>query len=165
MKAFRAAVVVALLIFLASFSGSVEGAGWQTATASWFGPGLYGQKMANGDVLTPSTWGVAHRTLPFGTPVTFRHSGNVVTASVTDRGPAAWTGRTFDLTGPVKNALGCPDICHLQYAVGGEPGSAAPVASDEEEREALVVPTADAPAPQPLAPVAAATLPASDTGP
>src|SRR5206468_12183409 len=40
-------------------------------TATWYGPGLYGRRTACGERLGPGTLGVAHRSLPCGTPVTF----------------------------------------------------------------------------------------------
>ncbi len=74
-------------------------------TASAYGPGLFGNQMANGDVLTPETIGVAHKSLPFGTPVAITFpNGNVVNATVTDRGPYE-DGREFDITtGAIKAA-------------------------------------------------------------
>jgi hypothetical protein len=57
---------------------------------SWYGPGFYGNNGACGMVpggLTPDTVGVAHRTLPCGTKVTFRYNGVTVTTQVIDRGP------------------------------------------------------------------------------
>ena len=82
--------------------------------ASWYGPGFYGNHTACGQVLTAASYGVAHKTLPCGTQVTLLHNGNRVTATVIDRGPYIF-GRTFDLTGPVKNALGCSDICLVEW--------------------------------------------------
>jgi Lytic transglycolase len=64
---------------------------------SWFGPGLYGNGMACGKTLTKATVGVAHRTLPCGTLVTFRYKGVTLTVPVVDRGPFV-AGRTWDLT-------------------------------------------------------------------
>jgi hypothetical protein len=64
---------------------------------SWFGPGLYGNGMACGKKLTKATVGVAHRTLPCGTLVTFRYKGVTLTVPVVDRGPFV-KGRTWDLT-------------------------------------------------------------------
>jgi len=40
--------------------------------ASYYGPGLYGNKLACGGTLTPSTIGVAHKSLPCGTKVRFQ---------------------------------------------------------------------------------------------
>ena len=40
-----------------------------TGEASWYGPGFYGNRTANGEVYKPGTMTAAHRTLPFGTKV------------------------------------------------------------------------------------------------
>ena len=64
---------------------------------SWYGPGLIGNGMACGGKLTRTLVGVAHRTLPCGTLITFRSNGHVVTAPVVDRGPYV-RDRIFDLT-------------------------------------------------------------------
>ncbi|MFL5645421.1 MAG: septal ring lytic transglycosylase RlpA family protein [Chloroflexota bacterium] len=64
---------------------------------SWFGPGLYGNGTACGKTLTKTLVGVAHRTLPCGTRVTFRYKGVTLTVPVVDRGPFV-AGRTWDLT-------------------------------------------------------------------
>ena len=73
--------------------------------ASYYGPGFYGGTTACGGTLTPSTRGVAHKTLPCGTKVTFRYRGRTVTAPVIDRGPYA-AGREWDLTEATKRKLG-----------------------------------------------------------
>jgi len=64
---------------------------------SWYGPGLIGHGTACGQTLTRSLIGVAHRTLPCGTLVTFKANGHTITAPVVDRGPYV-SGRIFDLT-------------------------------------------------------------------
>lgn len=68
---------------------------------SWYGPGLWGRSGACGmfgpDGLQPDDVGVAHRTLPCGTKVTFRYNGVTVTTRVVDRGPYV-AGRTWDMT-------------------------------------------------------------------
>ena len=46
---------------------------YRTASASWYGQ--YGGPLACGGRLAPSRLGVAHKTLPCGTKVTFRHTG------------------------------------------------------------------------------------------
>jgi rare lipoprotein A (peptidoglycan hydrolase) len=51
---------------------------------------------------------VAHKRLPCGTRVTFRHGGRSVTVPVIDRGPFA-AGREWDLTSATKRRLGFPD--------------------------------------------------------
>ena len=67
---------------------------------SWYGPGFYGHDGACGLIpggMTTDTVGVANRTLPCGTKVTFRYEGYTVTTIVLDRGPYV-TGRTWDMT-------------------------------------------------------------------
>lgn len=83
--------------------------GYRYAHASWYGPGLYGNPMACGGRLSPGTVGVAHKWLPCGTKLTFRHGGRVVRARVVDRGPYV-AGREFDLTYGLKVRLGFPDV-------------------------------------------------------
>jgi rare lipoprotein A (peptidoglycan hydrolase) len=74
---------------------------------SWYGPGFYGHRTACGVAYTTTVIGVANRTLPCGTLVTFRNSANgrVVTAPVIDRGPYV-TGRTWDMSAGLCLALG-----------------------------------------------------------
>jgi hypothetical protein len=77
--------------------------------ASWYGPGLYGNSTACGGALTPWRLGVAHRSLPCGTRVTFRYGSRSVTVPVIDRGPFA-AGREWDLTAATKAKLGFGDV-------------------------------------------------------
>jgi hypothetical protein len=77
---------------------------YRPVTASWYGPGLYGNKMACGGHLSASTVGVANKTLPCGTKVTLRYRGRIATVPVVDRGPYA-AGRTYDLTPGAKQKL------------------------------------------------------------
>ena len=73
--------------------------------ASWYGPGLYGNKLACGGRLSPGTVGVAHKTLPCGTKVTLRNKGRTLNTKVIDRGPYVG-GRYYDLTAAAKQKLG-----------------------------------------------------------
>lgn len=68
-----------------------------TASVSWYGAES-GAHTANGDAYDPEGLTFAHRTLPFGTRVLFTGPLGSVVAVATDRGPAAWTGRDFDLS-------------------------------------------------------------------
>jgi rare lipoprotein A len=77
---------------------------YRPAQASYYGPGLYGNGTACGGRLTPSTVGVAHKTLPCGTKLTLRHRGRSVTVRVIDRGPFAGN-REYDLTAATKAKL------------------------------------------------------------
>ena len=54
---------------------------------SWYGPGFYGKRTACGQAMTESLVGVAHKTLPCGTRITFKNpaNGRIVTAAVVDR--------------------------------------------------------------------------------
>lgn len=79
--------------------------GLRPSHASYYGPGLYGNGVACGGTLTPSTMGVAHKTLPCGTKVTIRYHGRTVKVPVIDRGPYI-PGRDYDLTEAVRNKLG-----------------------------------------------------------
>ncbi|MDX6582127.1 MAG: rare lipoprotein [Solirubrobacterales bacterium] len=94
-------------------TGSRDSAGrilvYRPAAASWYGPGLYGNAVACGGTLSPSTMGVANKTLPCGTKVHLRYGGNSVTVPVIDRGPYAGN-REYDLTSATKQALGFPDV-------------------------------------------------------
>jgi rare lipoprotein A len=72
--------------------------------ATWYGPGFYGQKTACGVLLTHHTLGVAHPTLPCGTPVQIVYAGRSITVPVIDRGP--YGGRAhWDLTEATAHAL------------------------------------------------------------
>lgn len=86
-------------------------------TASWYGPGLYGNRMACGGRLRPGTVGVAHRTLPCGRRLRIIRHGRVARVRVIDRGPYNYS-RTFDLTGPVKRRLRCGDLCRVYWRYG-----------------------------------------------
>ena len=57
--------------------------------ASWYGPGFYGNRTANGEVFRPGTLTAAHRTLPFGTQVrvTNMRNGRSTIVRINDRGP------------------------------------------------------------------------------
>jgi len=86
--------------------GTVGTGGWHhDPDISWFGPGFYGSGTACGQTMTKTLVGVAHRTLPCGTLVTFRYKGKTVTVPVVDRGPYV-AGRTWDLTKGACTLLG-----------------------------------------------------------
>jgi rare lipoprotein A (peptidoglycan hydrolase) len=70
---------------------------YRIASASWYGPGLYGNHLGCGGTLTPGRLGVAHKTLPCGSRLTLRKGSRTVRVRVIDRGPYVG-GREFDLT-------------------------------------------------------------------
>jgi rare lipoprotein A len=77
---------------------------YRPGIASWYGPTPGHHGTACGVPLTPWTLGVAHRTLPCGTPVAFYYGGRSVVVPVIDRGPFG-KGRTWDLTREAFAAL------------------------------------------------------------
>jgi rare lipoprotein A len=77
---------------------------YRTALASWYGPGLYGQRLGCGGTLSTGVLGVAHKSLPCGTRVTLRHGGRILRVRVIDRGPYVG-GREFDLTAATAQRL------------------------------------------------------------
>ena len=93
-------------------AGSRDRAGkitvYRPAVASWYGPGFYGNRTGCGGTLTPSTLGVAHKSMPCGTRLRLRYGGRTVSVRVIDRGPYSGN-REFDLTAATKQKLGFPD--------------------------------------------------------
>ncbi len=94
---------------------------WRYDTnVSWYGPGFIGSGTACGQTYTKTLMGVAHRTLPCGTLVTFRNpaNGRQVTVPVIDRGPYV-SGRQWDLSRGLCDYL---DHCYtgaIEWRWGG----------------------------------------------
>jgi len=67
--------------------------------ASWYGPGLNGNKTASGEVYDMYGMTAAHKKLPFGSIVivTNQNNGKSVVVRINDRGPFV-AGRTIDLS-------------------------------------------------------------------
>jgi rare lipoprotein A (peptidoglycan hydrolase) len=78
-------------------------------SATWYGPGFWGEETACGMVLAPTTVGVAHRKLPCGTQVTFNFNGRTTAATVIDRGPFR-KGYAWDLTKKTAKQLGFLEV-------------------------------------------------------
>jgi peptidoglycan lytic transglycosylase len=96
--------------------GGVTFAPMRSAGATWYGPGLYGNQTACGQVLLPGTVGVAHRSLPCGTPVKFAYRGRQIVTRVIDRGPFS-EGNDWDLTNGARKLLGFEGSDRILYAV------------------------------------------------
>jgi rare lipoprotein A (peptidoglycan hydrolase) len=93
---------------------------YRYAGASWYGgTSMWGRSTACGQVLRPSTIGVANKTLPCGTPVKFVWHGHSIVAPVIDRGPYI-RGRAWDLTSAAAEALEFEGVGRIQYAVAIE---------------------------------------------
>lgn len=92
------------------------GGGWLRAEYSWYGTGFYGSGTACGQTYSRTILGVAHRTLPCGTKVTFRNpkNGRTITVPVIDRGPYV-AGRTWDLSAATCSYLGNCYTGTIQY--------------------------------------------------
>lgn len=101
----------ALLIALTSV-GTAHASGdvWRTTTTRDPGPassawvshyangkdGFLYQRTASGAIVVPGMMNVAHKSMPFGTKLTFYYDGRKACAEVNDRGPYVH-GREFDL--------------------------------------------------------------------
>jgi rare lipoprotein A (peptidoglycan hydrolase) len=92
--------------------------------ASWYGPGFMGGRTACGSTLGNGTLGVANKTLPCGTRVTFHYGSHTVTARVVDRGPYV-AGREWDLTPAVKARLHFASPCAARRS-GSDTGACQP---------------------------------------
>jgi len=88
---------------------------YRGARATWYGPGLYGHHTACGQVLSHRIMGVAHRTLPCGTPVEIAFAGRTVTVPVIDRGPFTNAAR-YDLTSATAQAVGLTETSTIGVA-------------------------------------------------
>ena len=91
----------------ASPKGLLQLASAYTGQASWYGPGFYGNRTANGEVFRPGTYTAAHRSLPFGTrlKVTNLNNGRSAVVRINDRGPFTG-GRIIDLAHGAASDLG-----------------------------------------------------------
>jgi peptidoglycan lytic transglycosylase len=99
------------------FSGDARNAGiagrstrldvFRPARATWYA--LVGNRLACGGRMAAGTLGVAHKTLPCGTPLTLRYRGREVRVRVIDRGPFS-ASLDYDLTSATKRRLGYGDI-------------------------------------------------------
>ena len=81
---------------------------YRPSAASWYGPGLYGGRLACGGILSAAKLGVANKSLPCGARVTLRYRGRSVRVPLIDRGPFAG-GREWDLTAATKRRLRFPN--------------------------------------------------------
>lgn len=86
------------------------------AGATWYGPGMYGNETACGQVLRRGTIGVAHKTLPCGTRVTLSYRGRSLVTRVIDRGPYR-AGYSWDLSNGARELLGFDYSDKIRYAV------------------------------------------------
>jgi rare lipoprotein A len=88
---------------------------YRAARTTWYGPGLYGRRTACGQVLSRRILGLAHKTLPCGTPVELYLDGRTVTVPVIDRGPFSG-GAHYDLTSATAQQLGLTETSTIGVA-------------------------------------------------
>jgi hypothetical protein len=86
------------------------------ARATWYGPGLYGNTTACGQVLRAGTVGLAHKTLPCGSVVAIAYRGRFLVTRVIDRGPFN-PGYAWDLTNGARRLLGFEGVGQVRHAV------------------------------------------------
>jgi rare lipoprotein A (peptidoglycan hydrolase) len=91
---------------------------YKPVTATWYGPGLYGNRLACGGRLRHSTIGVAHKRLACGTKVALRYRGHTIVVPVIDRGPYS-RGVSYDLTQATAQKLGMTQTSRLRAATLG----------------------------------------------
>lgn len=103
------AVAYGFLVSSVPHAEAGEGCRGQIVWATWYGKESCQRspcKTATGRHFDGSQILVAHRSLPFGTKLRISYAGRSIVAPVEDRGPAAWTGNTVDLSRAVAVKLG-----------------------------------------------------------
>ena len=86
----------------------------QCGQASWYGPGFYGNKTANGETYRRGTMTAAHPSLPFGSwiRVVNRDNGLIADLRINDRGPY-YGGRILDLGHGAARTLGVSGVANV----------------------------------------------------
>lgn len=93
---------------VAQFSGNM--------VASFYGGGeRLNAHTANGERFHPGGFTAAHRSLPFGTLLHVCYRA-CATVRVNDRGPAAWTGRSLDLSRGAARAIGMTGVARVSVS-------------------------------------------------
>ena len=83
-------LIATMLLSAAPGLAHARDASWtETGEASWYGPGLAGQRTSSGQRFDPNAMTAAHTTLPLGTRVrvTRKDTGASIVVSVNDRLP------------------------------------------------------------------------------
>jgi len=79
----------------------------ETVRASWYGGGEYlNAHTSTGERFNARDRTCAHRTLPFGSRIEVTYQGRSTVCRVNDRGPAAYTGRSLDLSRAAAEDIG-----------------------------------------------------------
>lgn len=93
----------------------------RAGVASCYGREHHQVRTASGQSYDPSRLTAAHRSWPFGTRVrvTNERNGRTATVTINDRGPAAWTHRTIDLSLGACRAIGNSGLAHVSLQIVG----------------------------------------------
>ena len=94
-KMLACTLIVVLMLLAAGFAGGAHAAEAEEELASWYGPGLYGNPTASGEILAYGDYGAASLEYPLGTVLEVCYVG-CTTVVVNDSGPYV-AGRTLDL--------------------------------------------------------------------
>ena len=97
-----AAALVALLAGATPSAGSPRHGTGLVRTSYYDGGG----RTASGAPFKPMGPTCAHRSYPFGTRLHLAFGKRRATCTVTDRGPAVWTGRSLDVSRGIAGRLG-----------------------------------------------------------
>lgn len=101
-------IVTAAFIYMATESpahASTRQCHGISGLASWYGSES-GSRTANGERFDPNGLTIAMRSRDFGRRYVATFGGRSVVVRLTDYGPAAWTGRRFDVSRGTAVALG-----------------------------------------------------------
>lgn len=102
-----------------------QGSSEESVSYTYVGASMYGEgdgfmwgTTASGDIVTPTSMGVAMKHMRLGTIIEISYNGRTATAVVNDRGPYI-AGREIDLQPAVAHALGFDGIGTVGYRVIG----------------------------------------------
>jgi rare lipoprotein A len=99
--------LAAMCLFAPPASARLHPHGRFFAKASWYGGGEKLNALTkSGEVFRPDGLTCAHRHLPIGTRLLVSRGNRSVIVTVNDRGPAAWTGRSLDVSRGAAVRLG-----------------------------------------------------------
>ncbi len=105
---------LASFFLVAGILSGVPAQARQCGQASWYGPGFYGNKTANGEIYRRGTMTAAHPSLPLGSwvRVVNRDNGLIADVRINDRGPY-YGGRILDLGHGAARSLGVSGVANV----------------------------------------------------
>lgn len=117
-----ACIVLFLSLLIIVKEAAAKPVHWQKATASWYGPGLFGNTLgcaglngiSSGAKLYTHTIGVANTSLKCNQKLRLMYGKRKITVRVIDRGPFE-PGRQFDLTQAVAKKLKFTGVQEIQW--------------------------------------------------